>query len=111
MKKNYMTLKIREAEYYIGFNVHALLMFEKLTNQQSFSLKGLKDFCTPKSLDDLCKLFYCFIVGNRPELELPYEVFLEALDLQPFKLTEFADWLDTAIEEEFFIGRVETDEN
>ncbi len=100
-----MTLKIREAEYYIGFNVHALLMFEKLTNQQSFSLKGLKDFCTPKSLDELCKLYYCFIVGTRPEEKLPYEVFLEALDLQPFKLSEFADWLNTAIEEEF-IGRV-----
>lgn len=112
MKKNYTTLKIRETDYVIGFNVHALLMFEKLTNaNQSFSLKTLKDFCTPKSLEGLCKLFYCFIVGNRPKLELPYEVFLEALDLQPFKLTEFADWLDTAIEEEFFIGRVEFNEN
>ena len=110
MKKNYMTLKIRESVYVIGFNVHALLAYEQMTNQP-FSLKNLKDYCTPKSLDELCKLYYCFIVGNRPELELPYEVFLEALDLQPFKLTEFADWLDTAIEEEFFIGRVETDEN
>lgn len=111
MKKNYMTLKIREAEYYIGFNVHALLMFEKLTNaNQSFSLKNLKDYCTPKSLDDLCKLFYCFIVERRSKPQIPYEVFLEALDLQPFKLSEFADWLNTAIEEEF-IGRVETDEN
>lgn len=105
MKKNYMTLKIREAEYYIGFNVHALLMFERLTNQQSFSLKGLKDYCTPKSLEGLCQLFYCFIVSNSPEEKLPYEVFLEALDLQPFKLSEFASWLNNAIEEEF-IGRV-----
>ena len=112
MKKKYFEFKIRGAFYNIGFNVHALLMFEKLTNaNQSFSLKNLKDYCTPKSLEGLCQLFYCFIVGNRPKLELPYEVFLEALDLQPFKLTEFADWLDTAIEEEFFIGRVETDEN
>ena len=110
MKKNYTTLKIREFVYVIGFNVHALLAYEQMTNQP-FSLKTLKGFCTPKSLEGLCKLFYCFIVGNRPKLELPYEVFLEALDLQPFKLTEFADWLDTAIEEEFFIGRVETDEN
>ena len=112
MNKNYFGLIIRGTDYNIGFNVRALLMYEKLTNaNQSFSLKYLKDYCTPKSLEGLCKLFYCFIVGNRPKLELPYEVFLEALDLQPFKLTEFADWLDTAIEEEFFIGRVETDEN
>ena len=112
MKKNYMTLKIRESVYVIGFNVHALLAYEAMTNQP-FSLKTLKDFCTPKSLHDLCKLFYSFIVVRRPKLksELPYEVFLEALDLQPFKLTEFADWLDTAIEEEFFIGRVEFNEN
>ena len=112
MNKNYFGLIIRGTDYNIGFNVHALLMYEKLTNaNQSFSLKNLKDYCTPKSLDELCKLYYCFIVGNRPELKLPYEVFLEALDLQPFKLTEFADWLDTAIEEEFFIGRVEFNEN
>lgn len=110
MNKKYFGLIIRGIDYNIGFNVHALLAYEQMTNQP-FSLKTLKGFCTPKSLEGLCKLFYCFIVGNRPELELPYEVFLEALDLQPFKLTEFADWLDTAIEEEFFIGRVETDEN
>lgn len=110
MNKNYFGLIIRGTDYNIGFNVHALLAYEQMTNQP-FSLKTLKGFCTPKSLEGLCKLFYCFIVGNRPKLELPYEVFLEALDLQPFKLTEFADWLDTAIEEEFFIGRVETDEN
>ena len=110
MNKNYFGLIIRGTDYVIGFNVHALLAYEQMTNQP-FSLKTLKGFCTPKSLDELCKLYYCFIVGNRPKLELPYEVFLEALDLQPFKLTEFADWLDTAIEEEFFIGRVETDEN
>ena len=110
MNKKYFGLIIRGIDYNIGFNVHALLAYEAMTNQP-FSLKTLKGFCTPKSLEGLCKLFYCFIVGNRPKLELPYEVFLEALDLQPFKLTEFADWLDTAIEEEFFIGRVETDEN
>lgn len=110
MNKKCFGLIIRGIDYNIGFNVHALLAYEAMTNQP-FSLKTLKDFCTPKSLDELCKLYYCFIVGNRPKLELPYEVFLEALDLQPFKLTEFADWLDTAIEEEFFIGRVETDEN
>lgn len=110
MNKNYFGLIIRGTDYNIGFNVHALLAYEAMTNQP-FSLKTLKGFCTPKSLEGLCKLFYCFIVGNRPKLELPYEVFLEALDLQPFKLTEFADWLDTAIEEEFFIGRVETDKN
>ena len=106
MNKKYFGLIIRGIDYNIGFNVHALLMFEKLTNaNQSFSLKGLKDFCTPKSLDDLCKLFYCFIVERRPKPQIPYEVFLEALDLQPFKLSEFASWLNTAIEEEF-IGRV-----
>ena len=106
MKKNYFEFKIRGAFYIIGLNVHALLMFEKLTNaNQSFSLKNLKDYCTPKSLEGLCQLFYCFIVSNSPEEKLPYEVFLEALDLQPFKLSEFADWLNTAIEEEF-IGRV-----
>lgn len=106
MNKNYFGLIIRGTDYNIGFNVRALLMYEKLTNaNQSFSLKNLKDYCTPKSLDELCKLYYCFIVGNRPEEKLPYEVFLEALDLQPFKLSEFADWLNTAIEEEF-IGHV-----
>ena len=106
MNKNYFGLIIRGTDYNIGFNVRALLMYEKLTNaNQSFSLKNLKDYCTPKSLDELCKLYYCFIVATRPKLELPYEVFLEALDLQPFKLSEFADWLNTAIEEEF-IGRV-----
>lgn len=106
MNKNYFGLIIRGTDYNIGFNVRALLMYEKLTNaNQSFSLKNLKDYCTPKSLHDLCKLFYCFIVSNSPEEKLPYEVFLEALDLQPFKLSEFASWLNTAIEEEF-IGRV-----
>lgn len=105
MKKNYFGLIIRGVDYNIGFNVRALLMYEKLTNQ-SFSVKNLKDLCAPKSLEDLCKLYYCFIVGTRPKLELPYEVFLEALDLQPFKLLEFADWFNTALEEEFFIGLV-----
>ena len=106
MNKNYFGLIIRGTDYNIGFNVRALLMYEKLTNaNQSFSLKYLKDYCTPKSLDELCKLYYCFIVGTRPEEKLPYEVFLEALDLQPFKLSEFASWLNNAIEEEF-IGRV-----
>ena len=104
MNKNYFGLIIRGTDYNIGFNVHALLAYEQMTNQP-FSLKTLKGFCTPKSLEGLCKLFYCFIVGNRPKLELPYEVFLEALDLQPFKLSEFASWLNNAIEEEF-IGRV-----
>lgn len=105
MNKNYFGLIIRGVDYNIGFNVRALLMYEKLKNQQSFSLKGLKDFCTPKSLDELCKLYYCFIVERRSKPQIPYEVFLEALDLQPYKLSEFADWLNTAIEEEF-IGRV-----
>lgn len=105
MNKNYFGLIIRGVDYNIGFNVRALLMYEKLTNQ-SFSIKNLKDLCTPKSLEDLCKLYYCSIVATRPEEKLPYEVFLEALDLQPFKLLEFADWWNTALEEEFFIGLV-----
>ena len=95
-----MTLKIREAEYYIGFNVHALLMFEKLTNaNQSFNPNKLEDFCFPKTLEGICKLLYCCVVTSEEasELDITYEEFIDELGTSQFpyiSLSEFTTFLN-----------------
>lgn len=98
MNKNYFGLIIRGTDYNIGFNVHALLMYEKLTNaNQSFSLKNLKDYCTPKSLDELCKLYYCCVVTGTSDLDITYQEFIDELgkSQSPYVvLLEFRDFLN-----------------
>lgn len=98
MNKKYFGLIIRGIDYNIGFNVHALLMYEKLTNaNQSFSLKNLKDYCTPKTLEGLCKLLYCCVVTGTSDLDITYQEFIDELgkSQSPYVvLLEFRDFLN-----------------
>lgn len=96
MNKKYFGLIIRGIDYNIGFNVHALLAYEAMTNQP-FSLKTLKDFCTPKSLEDLCKLLYCCVVTGTSGLDITYQEFIDELgkSQSPYVvLLEFIDFLN-----------------
>ena len=114
MNKNYFGLIIRGTDYNIGFNVRALLMYEKLTNaNQSFSLKNLKDYCTPKSLDELCKLLYCCVVTGTRGLGITYEEFIDELgkSQSPYVLLlEFIDFLND-MKMERLSGEEEDDED
>lgn len=107
-------MEIRGVEFLLQYSMRALLMYEKFSGQ-SFNSKNLEDLWLPKTLEDLCKLFYCCVVTSEgaSELEITYDEFIDYLRLTPYEdLSQFANFLNRMIEEgdKFLSGEEEDDE-
>lgn len=94
-----MTIKIREQEVELRYSMRALFMYENITNQQSFNPKTLQDFCT---------FFYCVLCSSNKDLDLTFDEFVDYLDEDPSKMSEFAEWLGKTMQKNTFLsGQVE----
>jgi hypothetical protein len=65
-----------------------MIVYEKLTNE-SFA---------PKGITEIINYFYATVLASDKDLELGYETFLDYLDENPEKLTEFNEWLVSVTE-------------
>lgn len=106
-------MEIRGVEFMLKYSMRALLMYEKISGK-SFNSKNLEDLWFPKTLEDLCKLFYCCVVTSTSELDITYEEFIDYLRLSPYvDLSQFANFLNWMIEDgdKFLSGEEEADED
>ena len=90
-------MRIKGVDVVVDYNMRALLMYEAMTNGQSFNLDNLEDFCFPKTLEGLCKLLYCCVVTGTSDLDITYQEFIDELgkSQSPYVvLLEFRDFLN-----------------
>lgn len=78
-----MKVNINNKEVELKYSFRSMIIYEKITNE-SFS---------PKGLTEIINYFYSTIMASDKTLELGYEEFIDYLDENPEKLTEFNEWL------------------
>ena len=93
-----MTITIRQKQVELRYSMRALFQYENITGQ-SFNPKTLQDFCT---------FFYCVLVSSNKDLDLTFDEFVDYLDEDPSKMSEFAEWLGKTMQKNTFLsGQVE----
>ena len=76
-----ITLKEEEIELKYGFK--SLIIFENITK---------KPF-NPSTLEDMIIFFYSVTLASKKEYNITFDEFIEWLDEEPSRLTEFSEWL------------------
>ena len=89
-----MTIKIKNQEVELRYSMRALFQYENITGQ-SFNPKTLQDFCT---------FFYCVLVSSNKDLDLTFDEFVDYLDEDPSKMSEFASWLNSVMQKNNFLA-------
>lgn len=90
-------------DYELKYSFRAMMIYENIT-KKSFN---------PKTITDIIVFFYSILVSSGKGDSFEFDNFMEILDSQPEKLTEFSEWLtniftmnqqlspvDTEVEEE-----------
>ena len=97
-----MKVRIKEQqEVELRYSMRALFQYENITGQ-SFNPKSLQDFCT---------FFYCVLVSSNKDLDLTFDEFVDYLDEDPSKMSEFAEWLGkTMTKNGFFSNSTQSQE-
>lgn len=78
-----MEIKINEKTYEVKYGFRALLIYENITNE-SFQ---------PNGLNSMLILFYSCIMAGNKDATIDFESFVDALDEQPEKVSEFGDYI------------------
>ena len=78
-----MKVNFNDKEIELRYSFRSMIVYEKITNE-SFS---------PKGVTEIINYFYATVLASDKTLELGYETFLDYLDENPEKLTEFNEWL------------------
>jgi len=89
-----MTITFRQTEITLKYSMRALFQYENITGQ-SFNPKTLQDFCT---------FFYCVLCSSNKDLDLTFDEFVDYLDEDPSKITEFAEWLSNVMMKNNFLS-------
>lgn len=78
-----MKININNQDIELKYSFRAYLIYENVTNQ-SFSPTNMTSFIT---------MFYCSIMASNSDLQLDFEEFMDWLDTNPDKLSEYTEWL------------------
>ena len=78
-----MKVNINNKEVELKYSFRSMIIYEKITNE-SFS---------PKGITEIINYFYSTVMASDKTLELGYEEFIDYLDENPERLTEFNEWL------------------
>ena len=89
-----MTIKIKDQEVTLRYSMRAFFQYENITGQ-SFNPKSLQDFCT---------FFYCVVCSSNKDLDLTFDEFVDYLDEDPSKMSEFAEWLNSVMQKHNFLS-------
>ena len=95
-----MKVTIKQQEVELRYSMRALFQYENITGQ-SFNPKTLQDFCT---------FFYCVLVSSNKDLDLTFDEFVDYLDEDPSKMSDFASWLNSVMMNNNFLGGVQEKE-
>lgn len=83
-----MKVNFNNKEIELRYSFRSMIVYEKLTNE-SFA---------PKGITEIINYFYATVLASDKTLELGYETFLDYLDENPEKLSEFNEWLVSVTE-------------
>lgn len=78
-----MDITIKEKTYNVKYGFRALLIYENITNE-SFK---------PAGLNSMLILFYSCVMAGNKDATIDFETFVDALDEQPEKVSEFGDYI------------------
>ena len=95
-----VTIKDQQ-EVELRYSMRALFQYENITGQ-SFNPKTLQDFCT---------FFYCVLVSSNKDLDLTFDEFVDYLDEDPSKMSEFAQWLNSIMQKNNFLAGAQEKES
>lgn len=89
-----MKVRIKEQEVELRYSMRSLFMYENITGA-SFNPKSLQDFCT---------FFYCVVCSSNKDIDLTFDEFVDYLDEDPSKMSEFAEWLSKTMQKNNFLA-------
>lgn len=90
-----------QQEVTLRYSMRALFQYENITGQ-SFNPKTLQDFCT---------FFYCVLCSSNKDLDLTFDEFVDYLDEDPSKISEFAEWLGNTMAKNNFLAQSQEKES
>lgn len=78
-----MTIKYKEKDITLKNTFRAMMMYENI-NGSTYLGGGITEAIT---------YFYCVVVASSKDYEIEFDEFVEYLDENPDKLTEFSKWI------------------
>lgn len=93
-----MKIKIKNEEIELKYSFRAFIIFEKIA-QHSFN--SLDNFT------DILILFYSVILASSPDTTVTFDDFIDDIDSDPGKLTQFTEWLTGTVNRNSFITKNE----
>lgn len=96
-----MEIIIFGTNYTLRQSFRAIIMWEQALH---------KPFA-PSNTYEMLVYFYCCIVGNYPDLDLPFDAFMAWIDEHPHLVSDFAQWVARSNSNDIFNdNKVITDE-
>ena len=89
-----MKVTIKEQEITLKYSMRSLFLYEQKSGE-SFS---------PRNLEQYCLYFYCVVMSSNRDLDLTFDDFIDFLDEDPSKITEFAEWLSNVMMKNSFLS-------
>lgn len=89
-----MKVRIKEQEITLKYSMRSLFLYEQKSGE-SFS---------PRNLEQYCLYFYCVVMSSNRDLDLTFDDFIDFLDEDPSKITDFADWLSNVMMKNNFLS-------
>lgn len=89
-----MKVTIKEQEITLKYSLRSLFIYEQKSGE-SFS---------PRNLEQYCLYFYCVVMSSNRDLDLTFDDFIDFLDEDPSKITEFAEWLSNVMMKNNFLS-------
>lgn len=89
-----MKVRIKEQEITLKYSMRSLFLYEQKSGE-SFS---------PRNLEQYCLYFYCVVCSSNKDLDLTFDEFIDFLDEDPSKITEFAEWLSKTMQKNSFLS-------
>lgn len=89
-----MKVRIKEQEITLKYSMRSLFLYEQKSGE-SFS---------PRNLEQYCLYFFCVVCSSNKDLNLTFDEFIDFLDEDPSKITEFAEWLSKTMQKNSFLS-------
>lgn len=97
-----MVIKINGNEYKLKYSFRSMIIFEKIA-QHSF--QNVNNFT------DILIYFYSTLIASNLDTTLSWDDFIDAIDEEPNKLTEFTTWLNLTLNKNGYITANENKDN